>query len=67
MEEFNYLKMEYPFIKVELLIYQVKSKKVKLKNGSSTRSKPMRLSERHLNPTGKMRSYTSYTWRPIKG
>ncbi len=49
MEEFDNLTMEYAFMKAKLLFYHIEVRKVKLNNGSSIRSKLMRLFNRHLS------------------
>jgi hypothetical protein len=55
MEEFNILKMEYAFMKVNLLIYQKKSKRTQAKQWELYKGQIGENSKRHLNLTRKTR------------
>jgi hypothetical protein len=61
MEEFDNLKMEYAFMKAELL--RKGTKETKPNSGNFTSNKLWRSFGRRLNPTKKMKSWTSYAWR----
>jgi hypothetical protein len=65
MEEFNNLKMEYAFMKADLLIYQEKSKRSQAKQWEFYREQVDEIFGRRLNLTEKIRRCISCTWRPI--
>jgi hypothetical protein len=65
MEEFNNLKMEYAFVKADLLIYQKKSKRSQAKQWEFYKEQVGEIFGRRLNLTEKTRKCISSAWRPI--
>lgn len=63
MEEFDNLKMEYTFMKTELLNFKKVIKEAKPNSGNFTSNKLVKSFGRCLNLTKKMRSCTSYPYR----
>jgi hypothetical protein len=56
MEEFNNLKMEYAFMKANILIYLKKSKRIQTKQWQLYKGQIGEIFGRHLNLTRKTRS-----------